>query len=46
VSNNLKSVAEQKQTVRTDWTHTGPVSSFFLTKLITELSEIEAQIYE
>jgi len=29
VSNNLKSIAEQKQTVRTDLTHTEPVSSFF-----------------
>ena len=44
MSNNLKSVVEQKQTVRTDLTHTEPVSSFFHIKLITEFSEIEAQI--
>ena len=46
LSNNLESVVEQKQTVRTDWTHTEPVSSFFHTKLITELTEIKAKICE
>jgi len=46
VSNNLKNVVEQKQTVRTDLTQTESVSSFFHIKHITEFSEIEAQMYE
>lgn len=46
MSNNLRSVVEQEQTVRTDLTHTELVSSFFDIKLITEFSEIEAQMYE
>lgn len=46
LSNNLESVVEQKQTVRTDWTHTEPHSSFFHTKRITELTEIKAKICE
>ena len=41
MSNNLKSVVEQKQTVRTDFTQIESVSSFFHVEIITEFCETE-----